>query len=147
MWYRGLMLCKPAEIGIASCPNPLGASKISSSDASLLSSRSVPPCLPNAYEEAWCASCRLRSSVTTLVAATARSSGFGRCATPSGPRISRRKSPPESQPPLIPLVRYAINFWPLGEIVHGNQEVSISPLDLWKGSCGDDGDLSNGMVT
>lgn len=36
-----------------------------------------------------------------------------------------------------------LNFWPLGE-VHGDQEVSVSPVTLWEGSSDVDGDFLEG---
>jgi hypothetical protein len=45
------------------------------------------------------------------------------------------------------LVRDDINLWPLCDVVHGNHDVPVSPLALWKGPAMSIAILLNGALT
>jgi hypothetical protein len=126
------MLCRPTGRWADSRLNLSAVSKRPSSDVPQPSSHIVPPCHLTAGEEGWSVSCLFPSVKTPLAWAETRSSGPDRYATVSETWNDRRRKK------LVTWASATVDASgrrPLGEIVNGNQDISVPTLTHWEGSC------------
>jgi hypothetical protein len=105
------------------------------SDAPQPSSHIVPPCHLTAGAEEWSVSCPFPGVLTPLACAKTRSSITVQLSRDSeGAEVGHSS------------IRH-VYLWPLGEVVHGSQKVSIFSLALRKGPAISVTILSNGSST
>jgi hypothetical protein len=129
----GLALCRPAGRWVASHPNLSGVSKRPSTGAPQPSLHTVRPCHVTAGAEGWSVSCLSPGAPTPLAWAVTRSSGPGHC---SSRDTEAAKVGLLGHPPLLmPHDTDCVHLRPLGEVVSGNQKVSVPTLVLLEGSC------------